>query len=83
MRWCVYKIERRQGVSHALPLGYVNAPHQPAALAAAWKRWPKQLDDSKRQRGLSVITYGNDRMSLGRAAKAARYTTQPAAEARQ
>lgn len=65
MRWSVYKIQKRKRVREAEGLGYVNAPHQPGALSRAWAKWPAECDDQQLQRGLTVVPYRRDRMSLG------------------
>jgi hypothetical protein len=53
--WNVTQVLRTPvGKHRAIPLGDVYAPHQPAALALAWERWPDKLDDTQTQRGLSV-----------------------------
>lgn len=69
-RWSVYKIEKHGMTREAIGLGYVNAPHQPAALRAAWKRWTQHTDGKQVCAGFSVRDYKSDPMSLGHAALA-------------
>jgi len=65
VRWSVYKVERDRTV---VPLGHVIAPHQPAALLAAFKRWPGELDATRPQAGLFVREYATDAFALGKRA---------------
>lgn len=64
MRWSVYKVKRGL-VREMVGLGYVNADHQPAALAAAWRKWPREKDESQVQAGFAVRPYKDDSFSLG------------------
>lgn len=67
MRWSVYKAYfSKKGKLKREPLGYVNALHSVEALERAWRRWPKKLDNTQVQRGLSVRPYANDYMELGK-----------------
>lgn len=69
MRWSVYKIKRRGPTREAVGLGYVNAPDQPSALAAAWSKWPHEVDGSQTQAGFTVRVYRDDHMNLGKIGK--------------
>ena len=66
MKWSVYKVIRTGRKSEIVGLGHVNAPDAPRALAAAWKRWPDQMDETQRQRGFFCEIWKLDRRSLGR-----------------
>ena len=54
-RWIVSKADFHNGQRPtARFLGYVEAPHMPAALEAACKAWPDEIDENQTQRGFSV-----------------------------
>jgi hypothetical protein len=65
-RWSVYRILRKGAKREAISLGYVNASHQPGALLAAWRKWPKECDSNQVQNGFSVVPYADDFMALGK-----------------
>lgn len=54
-RWNVYRVTPGPlwGTTKR-KLGTVDAPHQPAALRAAWEKWPAALDPKQTQQGISV-----------------------------
>lgn len=65
-RWSVYRVVINGRKRKIIPLGYVNAFHQPAALVAAWNRWRNQADTKQVQNGFTVRPYATDSMSLGK-----------------
>jgi hypothetical protein len=50
VNWTAYKV--RDG--KLIKLGTVAAPHQPAAIRAAWDRWPAEIDPKQVQAGFTV-----------------------------
>lgn len=71
MRFSVYHVEIGR-VRKLVGLGYVNAPHGPAAINAACKRWPKLADWKRASAGFAVRPYKSDVMSLGKKSKDSR-----------
>ncbi len=65
MRWSVYAVLGGT-VRELEALGYVNAPHQPAALQSAWRKWPDKLQPGRVQAGFMVRIYATDHASLGK-----------------
>ncbi len=53
--WVISRVERNKyGKRTTRQLGYVAAKHQPDAIKAAWKKWPKELDKNQTQGGFTA-----------------------------
>lgn len=57
MKWNVYKV---RGDGWMYPLGRVHAAHAPEALLRAFKKWPREVDPTIVQGGLTVRPTRND-----------------------
>lgn len=52
--WTIYKVDAAAPAASWRVLGIVKAPHQPAAILAAFSAWPDEIDAQQIQGGFTA-----------------------------